>query len=143
MKPLEVERPWIAKKMGIKLFALVIVVFMGTFGLLSVFGFYWGGTVNVQQVNVSFSDSKIATYSYAYGKETQGTHSTFLMELYLKAGISTSSFKIYEVSSLTSGFKATLKSGNYVYSGKAMEIPVVIETPSNNYAGSISIEVIT
>lgn len=58
MKPLEVERPWIKRKLGLKMLGSVIVVFIITFAILALFGFYDGGTINVQSINVSFSDQK-------------------------------------------------------------------------------------
>ena len=81
MKPLEVERPWIKRKLGLKMLGSVIVVFIITFAILSLFGFYNGGTVNVQSINVSFSDQKIKTYSYAYGKETFSTGKKIVMNI--------------------------------------------------------------
>ena len=142
MKPLEVERPWIKRKLGLKMFGSVIVVFIITFAILALFGFYNGGTVNVQSINVSFSDQKIKTYSYAYGKETFSTGKKIVMNIQFTDNGINSTVDITGVKSMTSGFSATLDKPSVQILKSGETIPVVVTMPTQNYAGNLSLEFI-
>lgn len=142
MKPLEVERPWIKRKLGLKMLGSVIVVFIITFAILSLFGFYNGGTVNVQSINVSFSDQKIKTYSYAYGKETFSTGKKIVMNIQFNDNGINSTVDITGVKSMTSGFSATLDKPSVQILKSGETIPVVVTMPTQNYAGNLSLEFI-
>ncbi len=142
MKPLEVERPWIKRKLGLKMLGSVIVVFIITFAILALFGFYDGGTVNVQSINVSFSDQKIKTYSYAYGKETFSTGKKIVMNIQFTDNGINSTVDITGVKSMTSGFSATLDKPSVQILKSGETIPVVVTMPAQNYAGNLSLEFI-
>jgi hypothetical protein len=143
MKPLEVERPWIRRRLGLKVFGSVIVVFIIAFAILAVLGFYNGGTVNIQSISVSFSDKKMKTYSYAYGKDTFPTGKKMVLDIQLKDnGISTT-VDITGVVSMTSGFTAALEQSSYQLTGPSGTIPIIVTMPSHNYAGNLSLEFIT
>ncbi|MCI2413592.1 MAG: hypothetical protein MPI47_09760, partial [Cuniculiplasma sp.] len=130
MKPLEVERPWIKRKLGLKMLGSVIVVFIITFAILALFGFYDGGTINVQSINVSFSDQKIKTYSYAYGKETFSTGKKIVMNIQFNDNGINSTVDITGVKSMTSGFSATLDKPSVQILKSGETIPVVVTMPA-------------
>jgi hypothetical protein len=144
MKPLEIERPWIKKKLGLKITSMVIVVFITTFTLLSVFNFYDGKTVNIQQIDVSFSNPQINSYSYAYGKDTYRGGSTVTFEIDIHSSKSIT-FSVTGIKSCSSDFTAKLENNSttVIQSGLSKIIPVEITFQNKNYVGELNIRVIT
>jgi hypothetical protein len=104
--------------------------------------FLYGGTVNVQSINVSFSDQKIKTYSYAYGKETFSTGKKIVMNIQFNDNGINSTVDITGVKSMTSGFSATLDKPSVQILKSGETIPVVVTMPAQNYAGNLSLEFI-
>lgn len=140
MKPIEIERPWISKKLGLKVLGSVFVVFILAFALLAIFGFYTGGTVNIQSVDVSFSGHKINSYSYAYGKTTFSSGEKIILNVELKNIGGTNITNITGVKTIGNGFSATLTQHSFQLTGGVKTIPVLITMPDHNYAGNLSLE---
>ena len=142
MKPLEIERPWISRKLGLKVLGSVLVVFILTFALLTIFGFYTGGTVNIQSVDVSFSNQKINSYSYAYGKMTFSSGEKIILNVELRNIGATNITDITGVKTIGNVFSATLNQHSFQLTGGVKTIPVSITMPDHNYAGNLSLEFI-
>ncbi len=144
MKPLEIERPWIKAGKGKKLFAVIVIVLIATVGILSVFDFYNGTTVNIQAVDVSVTESgnTIANFSFAYGKFTYGAHQKVSISIIFPTNLS----KYMEehnhyVDTVLINTKGFTNSGfsNNTSGSKDSSIIVNITTPDKNFYGTLNL----
>lgn len=137
MTPLEIERPWIKEGLGKKTFIGVIAVFIVTFILIISFNGIGGPTVNIQQINVNFKNINEQSYSIPYGKFTYSGGST----VDISVPISVNNGAQFTISSVSAqnGFIAKLDRPVTVDGSGVYEIPVTVEMPSYNYAGSLNL----
>lgn len=148
MKPLEVERPWIKKADGKKILSVIVIILIATLGILSVFDFYSGSTVNIQVVNVTVTDSShtVGNFSFAYGKFTYGGRTSVsidvIMTPYISEYIHTHNIDSYAFTTDTTGFSHNSGISTFTNDSGTMETTITVLTPGQNYFGSLNITIL-
>ncbi len=137
MVPLEIERPWIKQGLGRRTFAGVMLVTFITFLLIVALNGVGGQTVNVQQINIKFSNSQEPSFSSPYGKFTYSGSSSVLIDVHIKI-TNNAHFAITQVHA-GSPFNARLTSQVNIDGNGDYSIPVCVTMPSQNYAGSLNL----
>ncbi len=144
MKPLEIERPWLQKRRGLKIFSIAIAIFIITFALLSWFGFSTEGTVNIQSIEITFSNGTFPNYTYAMGKFTYNAGESVTLYLNIHANAQSQTFHITNIVAITQGFSSSIVHQNtYINGTGSTQIPVLVHLPDTNFAGQLIFQVIT